>query len=97
MKKIIGKLNKILSPDQKVKMGLLTVMMIIGALLQTAGVGMLVSVVNIVIDPAKSAESNVALRFYSFTGVEPVSGFRFFQYCVMIGMILVFAIKNLYL
>ena len=44
-------------------MALLTVMMIIGALIQTAGVGMLVSVVNIVIDPIKSTNSTAATIF----------------------------------
>ena len=45
MRKTLSKLNKILSEKQKKHMALLTVMMIIGALIQTAGVGMLVSVV----------------------------------------------------
>ena len=68
MRKIISKLNKLLSPEQKRHMALLTVMMIIGALLQTAGVGMLVSVVNIVIDPVKSADSQIARIFYDIIG-----------------------------
>ncbi|MBO7362363.1 MAG: hypothetical protein J6U41_03105, partial [Lachnospiraceae bacterium] len=70
MRKIFGKLNKILSASQKKKMALLTFMMIIGALLQTAGVGMLVSVVNIVIDPVKSAESPFAQIFYDVMGTD---------------------------
>ena len=68
MRKIISKLNKLLSPVQKRHMALLTVMMIIGALLQTAGVGILVTVVNNVIDPEKSADSPFARIFYDLIG-----------------------------
>ena len=78
-------------------MALLSVMMIIGALIQTAGVGMLVSVVNIVIDPVKSAESRPALIFYDIIGKTPETGYRIFQYAVMSLMILVFIVKNFFL
>ncbi len=97
MRKIISKLNKLLSPEQKRHMALLTVMMIIGALLQTAGVGMLVSVVNIVIDPVKSADSQIARIFYDIIGKSSEEGYRIFQYTVMVSMILVFVVKNLFL
>lgn len=97
MLKIIKKLNKLLSQKQKKHMALLTVLMIIGALLQTAGVGMLVTVVNIVIDPVKSADSSIARIFYDLTGTDPVSGVKLFQYSVMVFMIVVFAVKNLFL
>jgi ABC-type multidrug transport system fused ATPase/permease subunit len=78
-------------------MALLTVMMIIGALLQTAGVGMLVSVVNIVIDPEKSADSQIAKIFYDIIGSDSEEAYRLFQYTVMISMIIVFVVKNLFL
>jgi len=97
MRKIIGKLNKLLSKKQKQKMALLTVMMIVGALLQTAGVGLLVSVVNIVIDPAKSADSEYAHIFYDIIGKSADDGYRIFQYFVMITMIVVFIVKNIFL
>lgn len=97
MRKTLSKLNKILSGKQKKHMALLTVMMIIGALIQTAGVGMLVSVVNIVIDPVKSTNSRAALLFYDLIGSTPEDGYKIFQYSVMGFMILVFAVKNLYL
>ena len=71
--------------------------MIIGALLQTAGVGMLVSVVNIVIDPVKSADSQIARIFYDIIGKTSEEGYRIFQYTVMVSMILVFVVKNLFL
>ncbi len=97
MRKILSKLNKILSPAQKKHMAWLTVLMIIGALLQTAGVGMLVTVVNIVIDPEKSANSSVAQLFYDLIGKDESEGYRLFQYSVMSFMIVVFIVKNLFL
>ena len=97
MRRTLSKLNKILSEKQKKHMALLTVMMIIGALIQTAGVGMLVSVVNIVIDPVKSASSQAAQIFYNMIGKTPEDGYHIFQYFVMSFMIFVFIVKNLYL
>ena len=97
MRRTLSKLNKILSEKQKKHMALLTVMMIIGALIQTAGVGMLVSVVNIVIDPVKSASSQAAQIFYDVIGKTPEDGYHIFQYFVMSFMIFVFIVKNLYL
>ena len=97
MRNIIGKLNRILSAKQKKKMAGLTVLMIISALLQTAGVGMLVSVVNVVIDPVKSAESKYAQLFYDIMGTDAANGYRIFSYFVMSFMILVFIVKNLFL
>ena len=97
MRKTLSKLNKILSEKQKKHMALLTVMMIIGALIQTAGVGMLVSVVNIVIDPEKSANSSAAQIFYNMIGRTSEDGYHIFQYFVMSFMILVFIVKNLFL
>ena len=78
-------------------MAFLTVLMIIGALLQTAGVGTLVSVVNIVIDPQKSADSQMAKIFYDIIGSNSEDSYRLFQYTVMISMIFVFIFKNLYM
>ena len=51
MKKIIRKLNILLNKKQKGTMIVLILMMIVGAFLQTAGIGLLVEVVNLVIDP----------------------------------------------
>ena len=50
MLKIIKKLNVLLDKRQKRVMFGLTVMMVVGAFLQTLGVGLLVQVVNLVID-----------------------------------------------
>mgnify|MGYP002855266520 CR=1 FL=1 len=97
MRIILGKLNKLLTKGQKKRMLLLSVMMIVGALIQTAGVGLLVSVVNIVIDPVKSAESAPALFFYRLIGKTPQEGYRIFQYFVMALMIVIYIVKNFYL
>ena len=50
MLQILKKLNLLLDKKQKKTMAWLTVLMVIGAALQTAGVGMIMPVVSIVMD-----------------------------------------------
>lgn len=72
----------------------LIVLMVIGAFLQTAGVGMLVQVVNVVIDP-QAVENNraVSLLYHMLGG----GSYESFSITVMILLILVFVVKNLFL
>ena len=51
MARIIKKLRVLLDKKQKATMAGLMILMVIGAFLQTAGVGLLVQAVNVVIDP----------------------------------------------
>lgn len=62
-------------------------------LLQTAGVGMLVEVMQIVIDPEAVQHSRVAEACYEIMGVE---SYRTFSIIVMVLLILVFVVKNLF-
>ena len=67
--------------------------MVISAFLQTAGVGMLVEVMQIVIDPEAVQHSRVAEACYEIMGVE---SYRTFSIIVMVLLILVFVVKNLF-
>lgn len=62
-------------------------------ILQTAGVGMLVEVMQIVIDPEAVQHSRVAEACYEILGVE---SYRTFSIIVMVLLILVFVVKNLF-
>nr|WP_306817580.1 ABC transporter ATP-binding protein [Acetatifactor muris] len=75
-------------------MGGLVVMMIIGAFLQTAGVGLLVQVVSVVIDPQAMEKSALVRAFYDFLGCRD---FQQFSVTVMVLLIVVFVVKNLFL
>lgn len=94
MLEILRKLRLLLDGKQKRAMGGLVVLMIIGAFLQTAGVGLLVQVVSVVVDP-QAVEKNVLVRaFYEFLGCRD---FQQFSITVMVLLIGVFVLKNLFL
>ena len=93
MIQIIKKLRVLLDKKQKRTMVGLIILMVISAFLQTAGVGMLVEVMQIVIDPEAVQHSRVAEACYEIMGVE---NYRTFSIIVMVLLILVFVVKNLF-
>lgn len=94
MKQILKKLNVLLDGKQKRTMAGLLVLMVIGAVLQTAGVGMLVEVVTVVIDPETVQKSGLVKSVYDALGFEDYSAF---SVMVMSMLIVVFVVKNLFL
>ena len=68
MRQILKKLNVLLDKKQKRTMVGLMFLMVIGAFLQTAGVGLLVQVVNIVIDPDALQNNAIAAWVYELCG-----------------------------
>ena len=94
MLQIIKKLGVLLDKKQKTTMAGLIVLMVIGAFLQTAGVGLLVSVVNVVIDPEAVANSDIANMFFEMIGSRNEKAFSL---TVMVLLILTFIVKNVFL
>ena len=94
MLRIIKKLRILLDRKQKMSMIGLIFLMIIGAFLQTAGVGMLVQVVSVVIDPESIEKSGIVRSFYDFLGCQD---FQTFSVTVMALLIGVFIVKNTFL
>ena len=94
MFKIIKKLQVLLDKKQKRAMGGLFLLMVIGAFLQTAGVGLLVQVVNVVIDPDAVENSATVGMLYRFLGCGSYDGF---SVMVMALLIAVFVVKNVFL
>ncbi len=94
MRRILGKLNKLLDAKQKRTMLLICFMMIIGAFLQTLGVSLLVGVVNVVIDPEAVRKSDTVRGFYELLGMED---FRAFSLLMMTLLIVIYILKNAYL
>ena len=70
MIQIIKKLRVLLDKKQKRTMVGLIILMVISAFLQTAGVGMLVEVMQIVIDPEAVQHSRVAEACYEIMTVS---------------------------
>lgn len=94
MGNILKKLNVLLDRKQKAAMAGLVLMMIVSAFLQTAGVGLLVNVVNIVIDPDALESSYTVAWLYDLLGC---TSYRSFSVIVMALLILTFVVKNLFL
>lgn len=94
MKQILKKLNVLLDKKQKRTMGGLMVLMIIGAALQTAGVGMLVQAVTVVMDPEAPRKSSLVRWFYESMGFQDYGSF---SVAVMAALIAVYAVKNIFL
>ncbi|MCM1111686.1 MAG: ABC transporter ATP-binding protein/permease [Muribaculum sp.] len=94
MLQIMKKLRILLDKKQKRTMAGLMVLMVVGAFLQTAGVGLLVQVVNLVIDPAAVQNSRLASKVYAFFGS---ADYETFAIDVMVLLIVTFVVKNLFL
>lgn len=94
MLQIIKKLQILLDKKQKRTMAGLMVLMVIGAFLQTAGVGLLVQVVNIVIDPAAVQNSRIASWVYELFGSPD---YETFAVSIMALLIATFVVKNVFL
>lgn len=91
MKKILKKLNLLLDKKQKRTMAGLIVLMVIGAVLQTAGVGMMVQVVTIVIDPTAAEKSGLVKDVYDLLGFRDYGSFSI---VVMASLIVLYVVKN---
>ena len=90
MAQILKKMNVLLDRRQKLAMAGLMVLMVIGAFLQTAGVGLLVQVVSVVIDPGAVEKSAMVRGFYDFLGCQD---FQSFSVTVMALLIVVFILS----
>ncbi len=93
MGNILKKLNVLLDRKQKNTMFGLMILMVIGAFLQTAGVGLLVNVVTLVIDRDAIADNGLTNRLYVMLG----SDYKRFAILVMVALILTFIAKNAFL
>ncbi len=94
MRRILKKLNILLDKKQKRQMAGLLVIMTIGAFLQTLGVGMLVQVVNVVIDPDAVMGGKFTGLVYDLLGFK---NFKTFSIFTMSALIFVYIAKNLFL
>lgn len=94
MQQILKKLNLLLDGKQKRTMLWLTVLMVVGAALQTAGVSMILPVVSLVMDKEALYEEGILHDLFLLVGGG--SELRF-TILVMLALILVFVIKNTFL
>lgn len=91
MRKILFKLNLLLDKKQKRYMGVLLVMMLIGAILETLGVSLIAPVVMLVMDPTAVQTSWYLAPVYKALHMKSPSEFAV---VMMVALILVFVLKN---
>lgn len=94
MAHILRKLNILLDRTQKRTMGWLVVLMVISAALQTLGVGMILPVVQIVMDSEAIHRPGLLHEAYLLLGGG--SEMRF-SVMVMLGLVLAYVLKNVFL
>ena len=91
---MLKKLNSILDKGQKIKIAGLMVMILIGGLLETAGVSLVLPLISAILDEEKFAQNKYVVMVMDICGIDSV---KTFIYVLLIGLALMFVIKNSYL
>lgn len=95
---LFGKINYIFDKKQKFQLGLLGVMIFIGGLLETLGVGAMIPVVNALLMPEKLEE---IIEKYGFLQqicrVLHIEDMGQITMALLVGLMAVYVIKNLYI
>jgi len=94
MIRILKKMNLLLDRKQKAQMGGIVIMMLVGGVLESAGVAMAIPVLQVIIDPTTIQTNRYMRTIYELFGMTST-----FQFAItaMIGLILAFVIKNVFL
>ena len=94
---LFGKINYIFDRKQKIQLGLLGVMIFVGGLLETLGVGGMIPVVNALLMPEKLKEFideyEILQRLCSLLHIEDIGQLTM---ALLIGLMAIYVIKNLY-
>ena len=94
MIRIFKKMNLLLDTKQKAQMGGILVMMLLGGVLESAGVVAAIPVLSVVIDPT-SVQTNKWMRLvYVSLHMKDPTQFAIFA---MVSLVLAFVVKNVYL
>ena len=96
MRKIYKKLMILLDKKQKKKMILLVFLMLIGAVLETLGVSMIYPVVKVVMTP-DAVEDSWYLQIICDIFRIDYGDTRSLMVVVMTGLVVIFALKNIFL
>jgi len=91
---MLKKLSAILDRQQKTKIAGLLVLILIGGLLETAGVSLILPVLSAILDEEGFAANGTVRYFMDLFGFEQVRGFTYFLLAILIFM---YVFKALYL
>ena len=94
MRKILKKMNILLDGRQKAKMGGIIVLMFIGALLEACSIGLVIPVIQTLLDPEEVTGDGYLGKIYRFLGLESASQFTILMLAAIIAA---FVLKNIFL
>lgn len=94
MRKILKKMNVLLDRKQKTKMAGIVVLMFIGALLEACSIGLIIPVIQSLLDPAAITGDGYLGDIYRFLGMKSPTQFTILM---LLSIIAAFALKNLFL
>ncbi len=92
--KMLKKLSAILDKQQKTKIVGLMFMILIGGLLETAGVSLVLPLISAILDEESFAANEYVIYFSELLGVDST---RHFIFILLLALILMFILKNAYL
>ena len=94
MRKILKKMNVLLDGRQKAKMGGIIVLMFIGALLEACSIGLVIPVIQTLLDPEEVTGDGYLGNLYRFLGMKNTSQFTILM---LSAIIVAFVLKNVFL
>ncbi len=94
MRRILKKMSVLLDARQKRQMAGIIVMMLVGGVLESLGIGLIVPVMTVVLNPEEIGRSRILSALYALLGLRsPLQFAAFF----MVLLIVVFIVKNIFL
>ena len=93
-RKMLKKLLAILDKKQKRKVGGLMIMILVGGLLETAGVSLILPLITAILDEEAFAANEYVVWFCDFLHIENV---RYLIYLILAALIFMYIFKNAYL
>ena len=94
MKKIYRKMMVLMNRKQKLKMVQILFMMVIGAILETASIGLVVPAIQVIMDPSCVEGDGALAQIYRWTGFENPNHFTAL---ILVLIIAGFVLKNVFL
>lgn len=94
MRKILKKMNVLLDRKQKAKMGGIIVLMFFGALLEACSIGLVIPLIETLLNPERLTGEGYLGDLYRFLGMESTSQFTILM---LLSIIAAFALKNIFL
>ncbi len=94
MRKIIKKMNVLLDRKQKAKMGGIIVLMFFGALLEACSIGLVIPLIETLLNPERLTGEGYLGDLYRFLGMDSTSQFTILM---LLSIIAAFALKNIFL